>query len=96
MMNISMHDWTLLSLLVDWREGQLVIKLLNNKSEQVLIKANGVKLINIPKSDEWGESVSVNEVIELGKNPHGFEKMKIEIQSGDVIEVVAEEIVFQS
>ncbi|KHT14765.1 hypothetical protein [Pectobacterium brasiliense] len=93
-MNISMHDWTLLSLLVDWGEGTLVIKLLNNKSEPVVIKANGVKLLNIPKSDEWGESASVNEVIEFDRNPYGFERIKIEIQSGDVIEIVAEEILF--
>ncbi|AIK15188.1 putative RhsC immunity protein [Pectobacterium atrosepticum] len=91
-MNINMHDWTLLSLLIDWSKGELVIKLLNSNSEPVVIKASGVKLINIPKSDEWGESVSINEVIELDRNSYGFERMKIEIQSGDIIEIVAEEI----
>ncbi|AOR63394.1 hypothetical protein KU73_16420 [Pectobacterium wasabiae] len=91
-MNINMHDWILLSLLIDWGKGALIIKLLNSNSEPVVIKANGVKLINIPKGDEWGESVSVNELIGLDRNSDGFERMKIEIQSGDVIEVVAEEI----
>ncbi|ACX90008.1 hypothetical protein EXT68_17085 [Pectobacterium parmentieri] len=91
-MNINMHDWTLLSLLIDWNKGELVIRLLNSNSEPVVIKANGVKLINIPKGGEWGESVSVNELIELDRNFDGFERMKIEVQSGDVIEVVAEEI----
>ncbi|MCG8711119.1 hypothetical protein JHU04_004497 [Brenneria sp. 4F2] len=93
-MNINIHDWTLLSLLVDWSKGELNISLLNSGSEQVVIKANGIKLINIPKSDEWGESVSVNELIEFNADFNGFERMRIEVQSGDVIEVIAEKILF--
>ncbi|WP_409307760.1 hypothetical protein [Pectobacterium sp. B1J-3] len=91
-----MHDWILLSLLVYWGKGELVIKLLDNSSESVVIKANGIRLINIPKNDKWGESVSINGIIELGRDSDGLERMKIEIQSGDVIEIVAEEILFQN
>ena len=85
-----MHDWTLVSLLVNWKESSLIIKLLNNNSIPVDIVLEGIKSVSIPKWDEWGESVSINTVNVI--NDSTYKTMEIEMQSGDIIKVIAESI----
>ncbi|EFC2602488.1 hypothetical protein CT362_004945 [Escherichia coli] len=85
-----MHDWTLVSLLVNWKESSLIIKLLNNNSIPVDIVLEGIKSVSIPKWDEWGESVSINTVNVI--NDPTYKTMEIEMQSGDIIKAIAENI----
>lgn len=86
-----MHDWTLVSMILDWEESRFLIKFLNNKSCSVDIICQGIKFINIPKWDKWGESISVN-TFNL-KDDTTFKKLEIEMQSGDVITIIANDIV---
>lgn len=85
-----MHDWTLVSMILDWEESSFLIKFLNNKSCSVDIICQGIKFINIPKWDKWGESISVN-TFNL-KDDTTFKKLEIEMQSGDVITIIANDI----
>lgn len=87
-----MHDWTLIGISVDWLKGEITVLFKDaNSSEKTLVGQNFSSL-NIPKKDDWGKSVSVNEVDgpRLLKNGDSF--ISIEIQSGDCIELYAETI----
>ena len=86
-----MHDWTLVSLIIDWKKSTLVIKFLNNNSLPVDIIFKSIKYINIPKWDEWGESVSVNK-FNL-KNDATYKNIEIEMQSGDIINIIANDVI---
>jgi hypothetical protein len=84
-----MHDWTLVTLSFDWKGACVTLTLRNPKSESVLLKAEGVIRLLVPKRDEGGRSISVNDVTGPTRQPDGTEVLLIEMQSGDVIEIVA-------
>ncbi|MBD8656300.1 hypothetical protein IFT68_11800 [Oxalobacteraceae sp. CFBP 13730] len=84
-----MHDWTLVSLAFDWKGACVILALLNPKSEAVSLTAENVVRLLVPKQDEWGRSVSVNEVTGPTRQADGTETLQIEMQSGDVIEIAA-------
>lgn len=85
-----MHDWTLVSLFVNWKDSSLIIKLLNNNSLPVDIVLEGIKSVSIPKWDEWGESISINTFNVIDDST--YKTMEIEMQSGDIIKAIAENI----
>ena len=89
-----MHDWTLRSIIFDWKSAQVKFDFLNQHSMLVSILANGVSNLSVPRLNEWGPSVSVNNVEELIPLENGKYKMKIEMQSGDVIEIDAMTFIF--
>ena len=78
-------------MIIDWEKSTLVIKFLNNNSLPVDIIFKSIKYINIPKWDEWGESVSVNK-FNL-KNDATYKNIEIEMQSGDVINIIANDVI---
>jgi hypothetical protein len=91
-----MHDWTLVSLSLDWKIGLATVQLLNSRSEVVILSAAGVSLLRIPRQHEWGRSVSVNTVIGPTPLANGQQLVQLEIQSGDVIEIFADAFSFPS
>ena len=60
-------------------------------SERKLL-VKGFTSVIIPKKDDWGESVSVNEVFGPISIENGLLKISIQIQSGDMIEIAAKTI----
>ncbi|MDQ1921443.1 hypothetical protein [Massilia pseudoviolaceinigra] len=84
-----MHDWTLVSLLFDWKEARLTLALRNSNSDSVSLVAYGVVRFMVPKQNEWGGSVMVNRVTGPTQQPDGTEELQIEVQSGDVIQITA-------
>lgn len=87
-----MHDWTLVFIQVDWQNAFVSLHFRNSESDQALLEAKGFTDIHIPKKDEWGESVSVNEVSDIELLPSGQQRLTIEMQSGDVLSLEAEVI----
>ena len=87
-----MHDWTLVSLMVEWIKGMVTITFKNSDSNQVFLVAEGLTDLKIPKREDWGESVSVNEVEGPNSLDNGNSYIAIEIQSGDKIELEARSI----
>ena len=87
-----MHDWTLVSLMVEWIKGMVTITFKNSDSNQVFLVAEGLTDLKIPKREDWGESVSVNEVEGPNSLGNGNSYIAIEIQSGDKIELEARSI----
>lgn len=89
-----MHDWSLISVNLDWVLSRLILNLRNPKLEDVILIANGFVNFKITKYDEWGESISINNILDFSKLENGNFSLKIEIQSGDQLEIEAKEILF--
>ena len=84
-----MHDWTLLSTAFDWKNGQVTLEFRKAGPALVSVVANGVSDIHVPQLNEWGPSVSVNTVEGTSDCGNGQQRLAIEMQSGDVITIVA-------
>lgn len=87
-----MHDWTFVTLVVEWPKGVVTITLKNSSSAEVFIIAEGLTDLKVPKRESWGESVSINVVNGPKILDNGNSYLSIEIQSGDVIEIEAKSI----
>ena len=82
-----MHDWTLKTVTVDWSAGSVTIELQTAGMPKVL-RAYEVAELRVPRRQAWGPSVSVNECD--GPTAHdGLSRVSIEMQTGDVIELIA-------
>ena len=84
-----MHDWTLISLDFEWATGVATIKFLNSESNIELLIVKGGSMIHVPREQEWGRSVSVNKVIGPTQLESDKQRLQIEMQSGDIIEIIA-------
>jgi hypothetical protein len=87
-----MHDWTLVSVLVHWATGIVDITFKNEQSKVVQLIATGFINLHIPRQEDWGSSVSVNEVDGPRLLENGNSYLCLEIQSGDKIELEAKSI----
>ncbi len=87
-----MHDWTLISISFNWKGGDATLHFLNSESNSATLLAHGVSMLIVPRKLEWGRSVSVNSVKGPFDLADGKMKIEVEMQSGDVIEIVAETI----
>jgi hypothetical protein len=89
---MSLHDCTLSSATLNWRLGELQIGLLAHEGPRSII-AHGLRDLRVPRAFPWGPSVSVNSVDGPRPNPDGGQRLDIEMQSGDRIVIVADEII---
>lgn len=87
-----MHDWTLLSIRVDWMEGRVTMTFNSYKFNKVALTAEGLFELVIPKHNDWGESVSVNSIYGPVRLENGNYRLEMEIQSGDTITLEAKSI----
>jgi hypothetical protein len=87
-----MHDWSFVSLFMEWSLGKATITLKDNNSVDVFLVADGLVDLKVPKQEEWGKSISVNEINGPTVLTNGNCYIAIEIQSGDKIEIEAKSI----
>lgn len=87
-----MHDWTLVSISIEWAPGRGEIVLKDSSSKFQSIQFEGLVKIFIPKLEEWGPSVSINSVESFVLANDRMQGLKIEMQSGDIIEIETAEI----
>ena len=78
-----MHDWTLVSVLFDWGSGNAVLEFRTSGSLTAKLVARGVADLHVPRLNEWGPSVSVNQVVGPSDSGTGRRALEIEMQSGD-------------
>lgn len=84
-----MHDWGLRSVLFDWETGRVTLSLRWDGSDKVLV-ASGVTDLHVPQLKGWGPSVYVLGVIGPAATIDGGQQaLEIEMQTGDVIRIVA-------
>jgi hypothetical protein len=84
-----MHDWTLISLTVDWETGEATIELRSPAGKRRLL-AQALREISVPRAQPWGRSASINAVDGPTVQKEGLSRLAIEMQSGDLIEIVAQ------
>jgi hypothetical protein len=92
----DLHDATLLRLEIEWSSGTLIftIKIHVGDTRVARIFADGLTHLICPHQSPWGRSNSINEV-----HVHSSEtedRLKLEMQSGDVIEATAKNIRLES
>ena len=91
-----LHDASLLNFFLEWENGKLTIELRFYDDDHVasinLLKIIAINWItfNCPRKEEWGPSVSINK-IEIKKLSKDIQHLSIEMQSGDIIFIDAEE-----
>jgi hypothetical protein len=54
------HDWTLISILFDWKSGCAEVEFRTNDSSIAKLTAHSVRDLHVPRLSAWGPSVSVN------------------------------------
>jgi hypothetical protein len=87
-----LHDCPLTSLNIDWTSGVLTIHLQRHVEPEDLIQAVGLKRFSLSRLEEWGPSGCIDELTRLSRTSDGLQAIEIRMQSGDVIEIVAEGI----
>lgn len=86
-----MHDWSLLSISVEWENGLCTFTFMTYPKLIKKLICEELLFINIPRNREWGPSISVlyaNEITSID----GYNKIDIEMQTGDIITVKAKNI----
>ena len=83
-----MHDWTLLSVLLEWNAGRATLSFKSHAGNETLV-ACSVTDLRVPQFNEWGPSVSVNKVRSPSATDNGLQSIEIEMQSGDIIKIIA-------
>jgi hypothetical protein len=86
---LPLHDATLKSVEVLWAEARCLVSLKLATGNHVL-EFRGITRVEIPREAPWGQSASVNGVSVQGG------VVAIEMQSGDTIEVSANEAEFSA
>jgi hypothetical protein len=83
-----MHDWTLLSLQMNWESGEVLI-LVRGPGVESEIRGLDVQEFHVHRVMPWGPSISINGVVGPVVDDDGLSRLAIEMQSGDLIEIVA-------
>jgi hypothetical protein len=83
-----MHDWILLSAVFEWDRGKVIITFKSHSGMEVLV-AHSVVDLHVSQLNEWGPSVSVNEVSGPFAAGEALQSVEIEMQSGDVLSITA-------
>ena len=90
----DLHDATRDDVCLDWRTGlvRIAIRLEADEVTHVELHALETRYLACPRREDWGKSTYINEV--RGPRPVdlGGVRLEIEMQSGDVIEVEAREV----
>jgi hypothetical protein len=94
----QLHDATLIRIALLWEEGKFIVQLRTGSPSfpQVQILAVRGQYLECPRRHPWGESVSINEIRGPLHTANGSKRLEIEMQSGDVIVLEAEEFQLNS
>lgn len=92
---LPLHDAVLRSIEVDWEKKRCVLRLSafvtpNREAAPHALAFEGVTLLTVPHDEPWGQSSFVNSACTVAD---GF---RIEMQSGDVIELRATNFAFSA
>jgi hypothetical protein len=87
-----MHDWTFLGLSIDWTTGTARLELESYTGPEILT-AIGLRGVVVPRRFPWGPSLSINKCRGPDRIEGGAGRLVIEMQSGDEIELIADQFV---
>jgi hypothetical protein len=88
--DLQIHDSAVQSIFVDWETKSCVIKI-DTAAGLMILHFFEVSKVTVPIEAPWGDSLCIN-------STNGFcaGEFKIEMQSGDVISIVAIRFTFES
>jgi hypothetical protein len=89
------HDAFLQDLRVDWEPGTAALRFVIEE-KTITVKVRGLRLIKIPREQPWGPSIWVNQTSGPVQAGGDMVKFLIEMQSGDQIEIVGENVAIDS
>jgi hypothetical protein len=89
-----MHDWTLVSILFEWKSARVILEFETGGSKSKRLVGHGVSELHAPRLNDWGPSVSVTKVAGPSDDASGRRELVIEMQSGDHIRIVAKSFDF--
>jgi hypothetical protein len=85
----SLHDWELHSVKLDWKSGEAGFDISWADEHHTLV-AKGIQRLRLSREFPWGRTSWIMGANEPVKTAEGKLLLKIEMQSGDNIEIVAE------
>lgn len=88
----DLHDATLEYLRLSWSTGEILVRLRTGiwSCPEVTVRGHAGQRVECPRQHPWGASVSVNEVRAPVEEAQGSVRLEIEMQSGDLLVLVAE------
>ena len=89
----NMHDWSLLSITFNWKEGAVDLTF-EGETGVVTVHAAGATDLHVPRTEPWGPSETVSRAIGPVAFAAGGRRLQIETHSGDIISVVANRFEF--
>lgn len=91
----NFHDATLCSVTVDWGTGDvtLAVRASGPPAALVMIRGRGLSNLVCPRVHPWGPSVSINTLEAFAAD--AAELLRVEMQSGDIVEVRAREFTIE-
>lgn len=89
-----MHDWTLRTIEYVWESSSVTVALrrwsrARGAPEDVQLFAGGVVDLLVPRRNEWGPSVSVLECDGPSETADGYQRLVLQMQSGDRLTIIA-------
>lgn len=84
-----LHDWTLVSILFEWKSGCVTLEFRTHGSNSAKLTAHSASELHVPRLNEWGPSVSVNKMVGPLDRGSGHRELEIEMQPGERIRIVA-------
>lgn len=85
-----MHDWIFEAIFVDWKQSRVQLCFENIDGQKVTILVEGMVDVHVPQKRPWGPSICVNSVAGPLDAGNGLRTLQIEMQSGDIISIVAQ------
>lgn len=84
----ELHDAILLDIQVTWSEARAILRFrVEGRVHSIIV--DRIRDVHVRRELPWGPSISVNSA-SLIESPTGGVHLSIEMQSGDLIEVVGE------
>jgi len=84
-----MHDWSLISIAVDWKSGTAQLEL-QGPVQPASLRCFNVRGLRVPRTMPWGPSNLIMQMHEPVRRENNVFELSIEMQSGDVIVIAAE------
>ncbi|MEM7604410.1 MAG: hypothetical protein AAF411_03565 [Myxococcota bacterium] len=89
----TLHDATLLKVIVDWKGGDATLVFaVGSAADVVKVVANAFVALEVPRYEPWGPSVSVNRISGPLVTQDDRHRIELEMQSGDVLALEASRI----
>lgn len=87
-----MHDWTLLSIHIDWAAAEATLIVLDRTSTERRVVARGLRFFQLERDEPWGSSSSINEMSQRAGEAEQPLALSLQMQSGDWIRLGAASI----